>query len=131
MTYPLNKKEYQSTLRLSPNDRYLHFIARVVEWQQVWGLSSAKGWVVLSSDGDECFPVWPHPDYAAAWATDDWSDCWPEAVDLDTWLERWTPGMEEDGTLVAVFPKDDEESIVVSPADLKTSLLEEMGDIKH
>lgn len=128
MTYPLNKQEYRATVRLSADARYQHFVSRVVETGQIWGLSSKQGWVVLTSDGDECFPVWPHPDYAAAWATGDWSDCRPEAVDLDVWLDRWTPGMEGDGTLIAVFPNDDEENVVVSPAELKISLLEEMDD---
>jgi phosphoribosylformylglycinamidine cyclo-ligase len=55
---------------------------------------------------------------------------WPilPIFDFDSWLERWTPGMEQDNTLVAVFPNMDEENIVVSPSELKTSLLEEMGD---
>lgn len=123
MSYPLSDRDYDAVLRLSAEDRYDYFVDKVVEGDQVWSLKGADGWVVMTSeDGEECLPVWPHPDFAAAWATGEWADCEPTAVDLDAWLERWTPGMEKDGTMLAVFPRSDEEGLVVPPGEVRESI---------
>ena len=128
MSFELTEQQFRYVSHLTADQRYDYFVSTVSDWQQVWSLHGKGGWVVVSStDGEECFPVWPHPDYAAAWATGDWADCRPEAIPLDVWLERWTPGMEQDGTLLAVFPNEEEEGVVVSPGELRDSLLEELG----
>ena len=78
-----------------------------------------------SPEGEELFPVWPHPDFAEAWAVDDWSDCQPKAIRLDIWLDRWIPGLERDNTLVTIFPVD-EEGTVMTPSEMEESLLIEL-----
>ncbi len=127
MTYKLNEKQF-STICSQPDDqRYEYFLRKVADWEEIWSLHSKDGWVELSSnDGEECLPVWPHPDFAAAWATGDWSDCKPKAISLEVWLERWTSGLEKDNTVLAIFPVDEEEGIVLSPTELQTALLAEL-----
>lgn len=123
MSYSLSKKDYASVLKLPADQRYEYFIAQVVGSKEIWSLANADGWVAFSSEGDACLPVWPHPDYARAWAVDDWSDCEPQSIELDVWLERWLPGMEADGTLIVVFPNEMEEGVIVSPAEMEESLV--------
>ena len=90
---------------------------------EVWSLRSDEGWVEVSSeDGEPCMPVWPHPDFAAEWATEGWSDCRPEAIELKAWLTRWTPGLARDGVMLVVFPGEDEEGMVLPPAELGEAL---------
>ena len=79
-----------------------------------------------SIDGEECLPIWPHPEFAKAWAVDDWSDCEPKAINLEVWLERWTAGLERDNTVLAVFPVNEEEGIVITPAELEEAILAEL-----
>ena len=118
MSYSLSKKEYESVLKLSADERYDYFIRQVQSTGEIWSLANAEGWVAFSSEGDACLPVWPHPDFARLWATADWADCKPEMIEINTWLERWVPGMEADESLVVVFPDDQEEGIIVSPSEV-------------
>jgi hypothetical protein len=129
MTYALDRAQFERISSQPAASRLEEFIAKVALHQQVWGLRSANGWAVVDSEGDDCFPVWPHPDFAAAWAVGDLADCTPQAIALDAWLTRWTPGMEEDGTLVLVFPTndDDDEGLVISASELEDALLGAMG----
>jgi hypothetical protein len=109
--------------KLSADERYDYFVAKAVENGEVWSLNSDEGWVeVTSDDGEQCLPLWPHPELAAEWITGEWADCTPTAIDLDTWITRWTPGLESDGTLLAVFPLSDEGGVVVAPDELLSSM---------
>ena len=127
MTYKLNEKQLASIPKLAEHERFDYFLKKVADWEEIWSLHSPEGWVELSSaDGDECFPVWPHPDFAAAWAVDDWADCKPKAIDLETWLSRWTAGLERDNTLVAIFPVDEEEGIVLTSSELQEAIIAEL-----
>jgi len=122
MTYALSRSEHLATLKLSNHQRYQHFIAKVVANGEIWSLANSDGWVTLTSDGDNCLPVWPHADYASEWANGDWADCAPKAVALDVWLERWTKGLTDDETLLVVFPNLKEEALLVEPSELDDDL---------
>ena len=130
MTYALDPKQFRHISSLPATARFDEFVARAIEHQQIWGLRSAGGWAVVEAEGDDCFPVWPHPDFAAAWAVGDLADCTPQAIALDAWLTRWTPGMEKDGTLVLVFPINDDEAedVVIAASELEDALLGAIGE---
>lgn len=124
MTYALDHAEFRRISRLPASARWEELVARVARHQQVWGLRSAGGWAVIDAEGEDCFPVWPHPDFASAWAVGDLADCTPQAIALEAWLKKWTPGMAADGTLVLVFPTndDDDEGLVMEPEELAEEL---------
>lgn len=128
MTYSLNKNELNAALNLSNHQRYQHFLEKVAEHGEIWSLANDEGWVTLTSEGDNCLPIWPHPDYAQLWATDDWSDCQPKAIKLDVWLERWTKGLSKDETILVVFPNLKEEALLVEPEDLDKDLRDTLND---
>src|SRR5690554_7354762 len=83
MSFTLTTAERDKTLALSNYQRYQYFIDMVSEQGEIWSLANDEGWVTLSAEGDNCLPIWPHADYAAQWATGDWSDCTPKSVTLD------------------------------------------------
>ena len=122
MTYSLTQNEINAALALSNHQRYQHFLDKVAEHGEIWSLANADGWVTLTSEGDNCLPIWPHPEYAKQWATNDWADCVPKSVKLDIWLERWTKGLTADETLLVVFPNLKEEALLVEPKDLDEDL---------
>ncbi len=127
MTYKLNDKQFDSVSQLADDQRFDYFLKKVADWEDIWSLHSTEGWVELSSaDGEVCLPIWPHPDFAAAWAVDDWADCQPKAIKLDIWLERWTEGLTKDDTVLAVFPVEEEEGLVLTPAELEEAILTEL-----
>jgi len=122
MSFTLTAAERDKTLALSNYQRYQYFIDMVSEQGEIWSLANDEGWVTLSAEGDNCLPIWPHADYAAQWATGDWSDCTPKSVTLETWLKRWTKGLKNDETLLVVFPNLEEEALLVDPEELDEDL---------
>lgn len=124
MSYTLSTEDFRDIAGRSADERYEYLLDTLMRDEKVWILSSDQGMVMMSSEGEQCLPVWPHPDFAEDWATGDWADCSPEPVDLRSWLDRWLPGMEADGVVLAVFPTTDEETVVIEPPEMR-ELLEE------
>ena len=131
MTYPLSPEEFQTTLAQDAEQRYHHFLQQAVLHNEVWILKDDEGCVSLSTDDEECIPVWPHPDYAKAWAGNDFAACEPYAVPLKTWLDRWVKGMSEDGVAVAVFPLADADGVVEDPPTMADDLLRKMAKLNR
>ena len=122
MSQTMSSEDFEAVSRMSADARFDHLVGEVLTNETVWTLRSEKGLVIMSSEGEQCLPVWPHPDFAAAWATGDWADCEPFEVDLSAWVERWLPGMKEDGLSLAVFPVGDAETPVVEPEEMKAAI---------
>ncbi|MEY6431786.1 DUF2750 domain-containing protein [Thioalkalicoccus limnaeus] len=128
MSYPLDDAERLRVLALSADGQYQDFIERALANGEVWTLKGPGGFVAYrGDDGEPCFPFWPHPDYARALATDDWSDCVPEPLSLDLFMGRWLPGMERDGRKVAVFPTPVGQGLIAEPRDLLNDLIAARG----
>lgn len=127
MAWNPSEKEIQSVLALDGDKRYDYFVKKVADQEQVWSLRHDQGWVLASGDaGRVLIPVWPAEKFALACATGTWEGHAAQAIDLDAWLERWTPGMEKDARLVAVFPSPQDKGIAVEPRQLESDLREEL-----
>ena len=125
--YKLDDKQFEALLACPVGTRYEHFVKRVADFEALWGLSGPDGW--MSYDGQEgqvAFPVWPHPRYAEACASELWKGATPEGIDLGEWLEEFTPELEARDRLVAVFPDPQHVSSCVGPGRLKDDLLREL-----
>jgi hypothetical protein len=97
MSWDVTDQEYQSVIELSAAERYAYFVKKVSDFQELWSLRNAEGWVLMAdSDQRQLVPVWPNSRYARACATDHWRDCQPSMIGLDDWLEKWTPGVTSD-----------------------------------
>jgi len=123
MTYKLTEEQRARVQAREAQERFDHFLEKVVDWEEIWSLADGEGCVMLTTeDGESCLPVWPHPDYALDWATEGWEGCEPLKIDLESWFERWSPGLEEDGILVAVFPRLDDEGVLLSSRELSEAI---------
>ena len=108
--------------------RFKHFIARAADRERLWGLRDATGWVALADDtGARGFPVWPHPDYAQACATEAWDGSLPAEIDVHEFITEWLPDMTEREVSVAVFPTPSMKGVWTNPAELQRYLNEELG----
>ncbi|MBK1701485.1 DUF2750 domain-containing protein [Thiococcus pfennigii] len=124
MSHPLDDAERARVLALSADEQYRHFIERALADGEVWTLRGPGGFVAYrGEDGEPCFPFWPHPDYALALANDDWSDCRPEPLPLDRFMDRWLPGMARDGRQLAVFPTPAGQGLIADPQELLDDLV--------
>ncbi|MBB6056822.1 MAG: DUF2750 domain-containing protein [Gammaproteobacteria bacterium] len=131
MTYQLSPEEFQTIQAQDAEQRYHHFLQQAVTQGEIWILKDQEGCVSLSADDEDCIPVWPHPDYARAWAGDEFADCETYAVPLKTWLDRWVKGMHEDGVAVAVFPLADADGVVEDPETVADDLLRKMAKLNR
>lgn len=129
MSYSLSNKDRDTSLKLSDQQRYQLFIQKVVEYGEIWSLANDEGWVtVLGENGENCLPIWPHAGYAEQWINGEWSDCVPKMVELAVWLERWTPGLEQDETLLVVMPNLKEQALLVEPSLLDDDMREALAE---
>lgn len=105
--------------RLSPDERLNFLIKEVKAQQKVWILTDEHGCVMLNTDDEDCVPVWPSEHFAKTWATGEWEGCTPMGIELNTWFERWTSGLAEDEVMIAAFPGEDEEGIILFPDEFE------------
>jgi hypothetical protein len=123
MPRKLHSKEIEAVSALSATGQYEHFIKRVADSEEVWGLAMEGGWCgARDPGGKECIPFWPHPAYADAMAVNEWSDGKSKLISLADFLTKWLPGMARDGRLAAVFATPRAGAVNVEPLRLKQDL---------
>ena len=129
MNWLPNESEIKSVLLLKAPQRYVHWIKKVADEQQLWSLWQEGGWALAGdTTGRQLVPVWPHSKYAELCAEGPWAGYQPRSIALDAWLNRWIPGMEEDQRLVAVFPTPSDKGICVEPERLEQDLRAELAN---
>lgn len=115
----LSTEDFVAISKLSPEERFEYALEKIIEQKQLWGLYGENGWLLLKAEDDACLPVWPHESFAQAWEKDEFPDCKPQAIALQDWLQQWLPGMNNNGTLVLMFPlSEDEEGIMLESTEL-------------
>lgn len=127
MALHVNEKQFQAVVGLPAKERYVHFLKRVADSEEVWGLLSKEGWSLAGDEESEAFALWPHPRYAEACAVGDWADSAPERLSLEELMELLFR-LEADKMKVAVFPTPQGKGVVVSPGELRQHLEEELSD---
>ncbi len=119
------EKEINAVIKLPGQKRYEYFIKKVVDNEEVWGLNN-NGWAMtVDSEGNKLIPFWPKKEYANLCAKEDWVDYKPKSIDLDDLINKWIPGMSNDGLKISVFWYDND-SVVVNPQRLLSDLEEEL-----
>ena len=64
MTYEMNQSQFEVVIKYPAEKRYDHFIGKVGDQEEVWGLRNDEGFVSMADDtGLTGIPFWPHPDY--------------------------------------------------------------------
>lgn len=127
-TYSLSPQEFQAVSALGSKERFAHFVKRVADWESVWALRNEAGWVAAGdNEGNSGFPVWPHPEYAAACTANEWANNSPESIDVRVFVEEWLPHMAADGVSVVVFPTPSLHGVMVSAKELQAALEQELA----
>lgn len=115
-------KTSNEIISMTPEARYDYLVEQVKQNQQIWTLQDNDGCVMLTTEMEDCIPMWPSEKDAEAWAVEDWQDCQPIPISLKDWLDRWVIGMQDDELFVAVFPVEDDLGIVIPPYELEQRL---------
>lgn len=128
MPYRMNEKQFEAVLALDSFDRYGHFVSKVADWEQLWGVKSDEGWLTpIAPEEFEYFPLWPHPEYAQKIADENFPGHTATEISLEELLDHWLPLFEQDQVKVAVFPNKEWIFWCIEPQDLKEELLNEMA----
>ena len=104
------------------------FIAKVVEVEHVWGLSTEEGFLACESDENEeraVLPFWSDPELASG---ADLENSEVDSIELFDFLFRWLPGMADDDVLVGTDWSPALEGKEVDPLDLQDEILDAMSD---
>ena len=120
----------QNLAKQSAEQRLNYLLKQVNEQLKIWILTDEHGCVILKSDDEDCVPIWPAEEFAAAWADGEWATCQPQAISLETWQSRWTPGLTDDEVSIAVFPNQFEEGVVLFPYEFEQALKLNGGQAK-
>lgn len=78
--------------------------------------------MIVDSGQERCLPIWPSEAFAAAWATAEHAACTPMAIELALFLDKWVPGMTQDGFHLAIAPSMAAESLVETAEQFAANL---------
>jgi hypothetical protein len=122
-----HSQKIENISALSPQKRLNYFVAKVSDFEEVWGLFD-DGWAqAISSTSEKIFPVWPESDFAKLSATGSWEKFHPKRIELSLFLEKWIPGLEKDGLKVAVFPAPGSEGVILEGKKVADLISNELG----
>ncbi|MBB1318653.1 DUF2750 domain-containing protein [Shewanella sp. SR43-4] len=116
-------KTVSELMNLTPEGRYDYMVDQIKAEKIIWTLQDQDGCVMLTTEDEDCIPMWPSEETAALWAVDEWKDCEPLAIPLDEFQERWVSGMEDDDLFIAVFPVQEDLGVVVPPFEMNERIL--------
>lgn len=122
MSKELTMDERVQLLIAPDSERLAYFLEQAKATQTIWSLSNEDGFVMVETDDGDCVMVWPDAEFASQWAVEDWDDCEPVAVELDTFTGQWLPSLMQDNITVAVFPNIEDEGKLSTAEELKTLL---------
>ncbi|GAA0670722.1 DUF2750 domain-containing protein [Rheinheimera tangshanensis] len=128
MNYELTPDDLNKLSLLDAEQRYDYFIQAVADLEKIWILVDEEGFVLVDADEERCIPVWPHAELAELWINGDWAQCQAQAVDIATWLDKWTNGLDGDELAIAVFPHAQEPGVVIGPEEFAETLIEATQD---
>lgn len=129
--YRFGNGEIEAVLATDAETRYRYFIKRTADWEQVWSLRNADGWVLAAmDDGRQVAPFWPFQAFAQRAAVAQWADAEPTPIPLESFMERWLPGLAGDERLVCVLPGLDGRGPVVQPMTLKDDIQDELDRLE-
>ena len=117
---------------VAAQERHERFIRRVVASGQVWGLKSNRGWCAAPSNEDderekEVMPFWSDRAYARQCAREEWAEYEPTPIPLDLFLDKWLPGIADDGLLVGTNWNVHLLGLEVEPLALKQEIEQRLG----
>ena len=98
------EQEINNILLLSPHRRYLYFVGKVADWEQVWTLANHDGLVTAQNDDHRLFlPLWAAKEYVELCLTDEWAECYPLPMTLEHLMTEILPDMASANIQTAIM----------------------------
>lgn len=112
-TEALTDSRINEILSFNPEQRLKYLLKQCVAEQQIWILTDEHGSVMMTTEDEDCIPVWPNKEFADSWATGEWEGFQAIAISTKDWFQKWTRGLEEDELSVVVFPLPEDDGVVL------------------
>ena len=119
--------EVKQVLALNNEEKYEYFIDTILENEEVWILRDEEGCASLETEDTMVLPVWPKEMYAKACVSGEWAGYQTASIGLDVFMDRWLPGLSEDGIRLNLLWANGK-GVEVAIADLLADLKEELED---
>jgi len=122
MTQAIDVKQLKAIENYDEQQRFTYLLEQAVLNNTLWLLTDEHGCMMLNTEDEDCVPVWPNEEFAQLWATGDWKSCKAEAISLNKWFSRWTPGLMDDELSIVAFPNETQEGLVLFPDEFEFEL---------
>ncbi|MBY6186686.1 DUF2750 domain-containing protein [Marinobacter hydrocarbonoclasticus] len=122
MSDALTQEQINAFYSLDSQGRYDHLVETAKASQAMYTLADDQGCVLINTGKEQCLLVWHNPKLVENWIKDDYANCHAMAIALPDFIEKWAPGMTQDGFEVGVAPSLAGEAIVVSAEELAADL---------
>ena len=122
----MNEKKFEGILQLTAPKKYAHFVKRVADFEEVWGLN-LDGWAMSETDeGVKTIPFWSHSKFAEDCAIEEWEGYKPNKIDMDEFVDDWLKNLEDQKIDIVIMMDQEGNGINVKPQRLKADLEEEL-----
>jgi len=127
MSWHLKNSEFHEINTCAADRRYEYFILKIAEWEELWSLKSDKGFAVYrDTSGIRAIPFWPHAKFADDCAFGIWKGYHAAQIELNTFIQKWLPGMSNEGLSALVFQTDFDRGILVDIDKLDADIGEQL-----
>ena len=98
-----NQKRTEAIIKLSPENRYKHFIKYVSDWEVMYSLYD-NGWALAENkNGKDLLPLWPSKSFAKLCKKDNWSHYNIKEISIYDFLEAFCSKLKTKNTDAIVF----------------------------
>lgn len=122
-----NQKQINNVLELSLQRKYLYFIGKVADWEEVWTFCDVDELVTIKDNQHRLlFPVWPAKAYVERNLEGKWSHFTSKRLDLTHFMAEMLPDMHDANMTIAIMMDPQCETYVITQAKhLLQDLIEE------
>ena len=129
----MHQKQIENLLKQSPAQRYEYFVRHCADFEQVWGLAVGyDNWIIFKdNDGDEIFPLWPHPELAEKCCFEEHKQMGakPQAIGLESFIKNCIPDVVSNGVIFGIFYDQLRVGLSVHGEKLKADLEAEINTV--
>lgn len=120
-------KEIESVIQLEPFKRYQYSIKKIVDFEEIWLLTSDDKLSISEIEDKSVIPIWPLKEYVLSNMKEGWEDCQLRCIDLTEFDEKILPFIEKEELLIDIFPVNGISGFIVSIKELLRDLRDEMA----
>ncbi|SDF20868.1 Protein of unknown function [Mucilaginibacter pineti] len=119
-------KGIENIINMNPEDRYLYFIRKITDFEEVWGLYN-EGWATATNEENQQIVLfWPEKQFAVLCAENILSSYEAKAINLTQFMETWLPGMIKDNAFPGIFYIPNGKGIVLEPEQVLIDINQEL-----